>query len=367
MSALRPKDHIDPQDPLYYAPKWLRDRPEREARNDSPTVTSLPVPKTTQTQDDQRPRYENQLEDAVAKALEDPIEPSEFTPELPRRRPLIGILGFIAAIALTGGAALYYFSGPKDQTQTADAGVRPFSTQSAPAVADTAPPASAESALVVQDGSGEVNEPLPLGVNVTALTPGATVILIGLPNGARLSPGNRVVSGEWLIGLGDLPMATVIPPRDYVGSMNIAAELRGSDGRVLSKSPVQLIWKPVVVAAPAPAPAPRKVAAPAVPEPHAVRQIAPEEIATLVRRGEELARSGDLAAARLLLQRAAEAHNARAAFVLAATYDPIIIEKIATASPMADVEMARVWYQRAQDWGSAEASKQLEALASMRR
>jgi hypothetical protein len=98
----------------------------------------------------------------------------------------------------------------------------------------------------------------------------------------------------------------------------------------------------------------------------AVRQMPAEEVAGLVRRGEELARSGDLAAARLLLQRAAEAHNARAAFVLAATYDPIIIARIAVNSPLADVKMARAWYQRALEWGSADAPKQLEALASMR-
>src|SRR5262249_33208408 len=50
-----------------------------------------------------------------------------------------------------------------------------------------------------------------------------------------------------------------------------------------------------------------------------------QRVAFLVNRGEELIAQGDIAAARLLLQRAAEARDARAAFALAATYDPIML------------------------------------------
>jgi hypothetical protein len=374
MTALSPKDPLDPQDPLYYAPKWLRDRPERAPRTE---VAVSPLGKLPAQGTAFDPRYATQLEDAVAKALQDPTEPVDYTPEVRQRRPVVGIAAMlVAAMAVAACTALLYMflnSGSKGPTQTADGSSEPQSDgmKSVATAANKAPQAGAAPALLVKDGSGEVNEPLSLGVNVTTLTPGATVTLIGLPNGARLSPGGRASSGEWLIGVSDLPVATVIPPPDYIGPINIAAELRDGTGKAISKSPVQLVWKQAETFAPA-LTAARKtstsasspVAAESQP---AIRQIPPEEVNALLRRGEEFARSGDLAAARLLLQRAAEAHNARAAFVLAATYDPIIIEKIAANSPMANIELARVWYQRAQDWGSIDAPKQLEALASMRR
>ena len=62
--------------------------------------------------------------------------------------------------------------------------------------------------------------------------------------------------------------------------------------------------------------------------------------------------------------RGAEAHNARAAFELAATYDPIVIRQLGNNSARPDLALARAWYQRARDWGSPDAPKQLEALAS---
>ena len=75
----------------------------------------------------------------------------------------------------------------------------------------------------------------------------------------------------------------------------------------------------------------------------------------------------DLPAARLLLQWLAEAHDARAAFALGATYDPIVIKQLGSIGAVADVATARTWYQKARDWGSSDASKHLEALASMAR
>ena len=103
------------------------------------------------------------------------------------------------------------------------------------------------------------------------------------------------------------------------------------------------------------------------PAPETARRMDPKEIAALIKRGEELLSNGDIAAARLLLQRAAETHDARAAFVLAGTYDPMLIGQISRGGGGSDVALARVWYQRARDWGSPDAPRQLEALTSANR
>src|SRR5262245_26027878 len=54
------------------------------------------------------------------------------------------------------------------------------------------------------------------------------------------------------------------------------------------------------------------------------RQLNGDEIAVLLKRGKDLITAGDLAAARLVLRRAADANNAEAALALAATYDPLV-------------------------------------------
>ena len=64
-----------------------------------------------------------------------------------------------------------------------------------------------------------------------------------------------------------------------------------------------------------------------------VRHLDSDEVAALVKRGEDFIASGDLASARLVLQRAAEAGEAQAALLLAGTYDPIVLEKLRIQRP----------------------------------
>jgi len=121
---------------------------------------------------------------------------------------------------------------------------------------------------------------------------------------------------------------------------------------------------PVIASPPAvPAPAAPPVVASAVDAPPGLDPNS-EEVASLVKRGEGLATAGDIAAARLMLRRAAESHNARAALALAATYDPLVLKKIGAFGVSPDVATARRWYEKAQEYGSAEAPRRLELLAS---
>src|SRR6266446_3854114 len=115
------------------------------------------------------------------------------------------------------------------------------------------------------------------------------------------------------------------------------------------------------VAAPPPAPVPELM----IPG-DGTHQLDPNEIAASLRRGDDLIASGDLAAARLVLRRAANAGVAQAAMTLAGTYDPVILEKLGVHGFVPDVAMARVWYEKAKKFGSAEAPQRLELLASKR-
>jgi hypothetical protein len=87
-----------------------------------------------------------------------------------------------------------------------------------------------------------------------------------------------------------------------------------------------------------------------------------ETLAALMTRAKSLLALGDIAAARLLLERAANAQDATAAFLLARTYDPAVLRVRDTRSITPDPVMARDWYRKAASFGSAEAQQRLTQL-----
>jgi hypothetical protein len=84
-----------------------------------------------------------------------------------------------------------------------------------------------------------------------------------------------------------------------------------------------------------------------------------ETLATLMTRAKSMLTLGDIAAARLLLERAANSQDATAAFLLAQTYDPAVLGVRDTRSITPDPVMARDWYRKAAGFGSAAAQQRL--------
>jgi TPR repeat protein len=81
----------------------------------------------------------------------------------------------------------------------------------------------------------------------------------------------------------------------------------------------------------------------------------------LLRRGDEENAIGDISAARLLYERAAESGSALAARQMGRSYDPAFLPP-AVASTLGDLGRAKQWYQRAASLGNAEAATRLKAL-----
>jgi TPR repeat protein len=71
---------------------------------------------------------------------------------------------------------------------------------------------------------------------------------------------------------------------------------------------------------------------------------------------------GDIASARLLLERAADAQEPSAAFALAGTYDPAVLGRSRAFGIAPDLAMARLWYEKALKLGSLEAQQRLDKL-----
>jgi hypothetical protein len=103
-------------------------------------------------------------------------------------------------------------------------------------------------------------------------------------------------------------------------------------------------------------------AAPADRETAPTRRINPDELAALLKRAKGLLAIGDIASARLLLERAADAREVEAALMLAGTYDPQVLGSHDMRSVAPDPAAARAWYQKAAQLGSADAQRRLGQL-----
>ena len=109
-------------------------------------------------------------------------------------------------------------------------------------------------------------------------------------------------------------------------------------------------------------PPPDPSSAPSVPIGNAARKPYADEVKLLMSRGTQFMTVGDLVSARLVFQRAAEAHDPAAALALGATYDPVALVVSGVPSMGGDIDKARTWYQRAQALGSFEAPGRLALL-----
>ena len=110
MSSVSEHDHLDPNDPAYYAPPWLRERsesrlsPSRETRSEpvrGPVSAPAPV--------------DIELENAISDALWHPLdpevihEPPGLVRELDRRAALMSVAGrFAAAVGVSAIVALFF-------------------------------------------------------------------------------------------------------------------------------------------------------------------------------------------------------------------------------------------------------------------
>jgi len=90
------------------------------------------------------------------------------------------------------------------------------------------------------------------------------------------------------------------------------------------------------------------------------------EIAFLLKNGAELMANGDVAAARLMFQHAADAGNAEAAFALAETYDPLVFKKLGRREAVTlDIALAQSWYEKARNLGSTAARERIMKLTQL--
>jgi hypothetical protein len=295
------------------------------------------------------------------------LDPEVLPPPPPRQRgrktsadSFAGLVFRLVAVAIIAAVIALIFVGRLSlPARWRDAAVEPLKKVVALVVGTAQPPANPvpdTPKLVVEGADAGPRDEIGLGVKLKGAAEGALVFVSGLAAGTTLSTGRAWGETGWIIDAADIEKTALRPPRGFSGMMQYTLTLRLADGRSVDRQTLQLQWDQQAANGGAPG---REASAP--------RQLAPEEITTLLKRGEELFKTGDLAGARLLLQRAAEAHDPIGALALATTYDPNVLAEMGVRGVAGDAATARAWYEKAKEYGSREAPKRLELLASQGR
>ena len=194
-------------------------------------------------------------------------------------------------------------------------------------------------------------------ISFAALVAWGMVSYHGIEKPVGIMPADRVDRVDV-----ELPRPTIAAPQmEEAVTTNVlaapavvaAAPLPAASVNAIAVTPVpaQTIAPPPAQSAPHNRPAPRLDSA---------------ELEMLVKRGNEFIANGDLATARLLLRRAAEAGSAEAALALGATFDPVVMHRLGAIGTTPDIAQARQWYQRAAELGSNAALQRLAGLDAAR-
>jgi hypothetical protein len=201
------------------------------------------------------------------------------------------------------------------------------------------------------DAKGGERTTFPVGLEPMPSDADALLLVVrGVPEEIALSQGSAIGNEIWLIPAHMSRDIEFTVAEAVTGTFDVTAELVTLDGRLLSQARTRIVATPTMLAAPAPTgPAPAE-------------KLDADTIRRLTARGELLLDTGDIGAARIVLERAAEAGSAIAALRLGETYDPVYLRRAGTQSDAGDEAQALRWYERAERLGSSGAAERLGDL-----
>jgi hypothetical protein len=203
----------------------------------------------------------------------------------------------------------------------------------------------------------------PIRIGPPASIPRDSFIKVrGLPPVAALSEGYAIAPGSWAIARDsqpniniNLPNLKILLPTGVTGSADMVVSLVSLDGSVLAEAKSTLVVR--IAGASVPRASPNRAEPNMTPED---RQRALE----FVKRGHELMATGNVEAARMFYERAADAGLAQGALALAATFDPDELARRQVVGGLRpDPAAAKRWYERARELGADDADEPVRRLA----
>src|SRR6185437_10206897 len=225
--------------------------------------------------------------------------------------------------ASASGFRPWYWSYERDASSAPPADKTPLdqAPSRAPGPAEAVAPPHAAAAPAAPRARGGAKLTLLLGAGAAVLALGGAALL--------LMPQHSTPPVSLALPLPALPMAPPVPP---------------------PPRPAPVAALPATLPAAPPAPAARHVAVPAA------------EFKELMARGDQMLATGDIAAARLFYQRAAEGGDAAAARQTGKTYDPLFLAEAQARGLRGDPVAAARWYRKASAGGDREADALMRRL-----
>lgn len=261
-----------------------------------------------------------------------------------RRRPSISSRILLAVVAAAGVAmvfALVTSDATRDLIATAKASII-----GAPAD-PTAPPQPADTQLTARD----------LQLNEPARVPPVPAPVASPVQTASVAPSREDIANAYQAALQNraaVDPAVTTPQPAPAAPPPAATPAVTAPNSITAPGAATAIVAPAIVGP--------SISTPMQSQQPKARRMDPDELAGIMKRAKSLLAAGDIPAARLLLERAADAQEAGAALMLAQTYDAQVLGTSDVRNINADPAAARTWYRRAAQLGSAEAQRRLDQL-----
>ncbi len=216
--------------------------------------------------------------------------------------------------------------------------------------------ASGKRRILVDATAGETLAlPVELGPASATAEVGALVVR-GLPDSFSITGASAAGDGSWVLAPQELQTARVVVPGQAAGEVDVEISLFDFAAVEVGLMNLRL-----------------KISARTIDNgigtaglESSRQNLDPDRARALLDRGRALLELGDVAAARLLLERAAEGGEAQAALLVGETYDPVRLAMRGVVGSLGSVETAKGWYRRALAQGVDEAQAPLAMLASFK-
>jgi hypothetical protein len=232
---------------------------------------------------------------------------------------------------------------------------------------------------------------LPIRVTPADAVPRNSFVRVrGLPPTAALTEGYSVAPGSWAVSLAALPELKIMLPAGTTGRSEIIVTLVSIDGSVLAETKATLAISPAgqknernLMSRDAGPPPGATILRAGVgegtersgqpPQPGiqattpGIQSVAPqdrERALRLVKKGDEQLAEGNISAARLFYERAADVGLAQGAMALAGTFDATELAQLGVRGIQPDPKQARRWYERAQQLGASDAEERLRRIGT---
>jgi TPR repeat protein len=209
---------------------------------------------------------------------------------------------------------------------------------------------------------------VPVQVDAAERLPRHSFVRVrGLPPSVSLTEGFAIGPGMWAVPLLGLATLKANVPAGASGQWDFLVALVDAEGTILAEAASKLVIGPEGAHAPADEepggvgrienkalgyrPAGNDPTAPRLAKLSADERAGAEK---RLARGVSHLAHGNIGAAREFFRHAAEAGLAVAARLLAATYDPVELQRMRAVGVVADQEEARKWYERARELGALD-------------